>query len=82
MRSSPAFNYYTRITSPMTLLPSSPTIRGFTVNNLRGLVRSLRLRSNGSLDGSLGRRRLPSSCPAACATVCPQFYGNGSLDGS
>ena len=37
--SSPAFNYYTRITSPMTLLPSSPTVRGFTANDLRGSVR-------------------------------------------
>jgi len=38
-RSPPAFNYYTTITSPMTLLPSSPTVRGFTANNLRGSVR-------------------------------------------
>jgi len=65
--SSPAFNYYTRITSPMTLLPSSPTVRGFTGNNLRGSVRyrrrppaaasapvRTRLRSNGLLDRSLG----------------------------
>jgi len=34
MRSSLVFNYYTRITSPMTLLPSLRTIRGFTANNL------------------------------------------------
>jgi len=38
-RSSPAFNYYTRITFPMTLLPSSPTVRGFTANNLRSSIR-------------------------------------------
>jgi len=69
-RSSPAFNYYTRITSPMTLLPSSSTVRGFTANNLRGSVRYLRrplaaawapdrtrLHGNGLLDGSLGGRR-------------------------
>jgi len=68
--SSPVFNYYTRITSPMTLLTSSPTVRGFTANNLRGLVGYLRcllsaacapdrtqLRGNGLLDGSLGERR-------------------------
>jgi len=43
-RSSLAFNYYTRITSLMILLPSSPTVRGFTANNLRGLVRYLQRR--------------------------------------
>ena len=65
----PVFNYYTRITSPMTLLPSSPTVRGFTANNLRGSVRyrqrpppaarapdRTRLRGNGLLVGSLGGR--------------------------
>jgi len=53
----------------MTLLPSSPTVRGFTANNLRGSVRyrrrppaaarapdRTRLRGNGLLDGSLGGR--------------------------
>jgi len=38
-RSSPAFSYYTGITPPMTILPSSPTVKGFTANNLRGSVR-------------------------------------------
>ena len=54
----------------MTILPSSPTIMGFTANNLRGSVRYLRcplaaafapdrtqLRGNGLLDGTLGGRR-------------------------
>jgi len=40
-RSSPAFSYYTGITPPMTILPSSPTVKGFTANNLRGSVRYL-----------------------------------------
>jgi len=40
-RSSPAFSYYTGITPPMTILPSLPTVKGFTVNNLRGSVRYL-----------------------------------------
>jgi len=38
-RSSLAFSYYTGITPPMTILPSSPTVKGFTVNNLSGSVR-------------------------------------------
>jgi len=51
----------------MTIIPSSPTVKGFTVNNLRGSVRYLRrplaaasvpdrirLYGNGLLDGSLG----------------------------
>jgi len=77
-RSSPAFSYYTVITPPMTILPSSPTVKGFTANNLRGSVRSLRLGGNGSLNGLLGGRRLPGGCPAACATVRPWFRGDGS----
>ena len=69
-RSSPVFSYYTGITPPMTILPSSPTVKGFTANNLRGSVRYLqrplaaasapdrtRLRGNGLLDGSHGGRR-------------------------
>ena len=53
----------------MTLLPSSPTVRGFTANNLRGSVRyrrcppaaarapdRTRLRSNSLLNGSLDGR--------------------------
>jgi len=61
-RSSPAFNYYTRMTSPMTLLPSSPIIRGFTANNLRGSVRYLRWR--------LERRIARGSAATACLTDC------------
>jgi len=76
--SSPAFIYYTGITPPMTILPSSSTVKGFTANNLRGSVRSLRLRGNGSLGG----RRLPGGCPAACVMVRPWFRGDGSLNGS
>jgi len=66
VQSSLVFNYYTRITSPMTLLPNSPTVRGFTANNLRGSVRYLRcplavasapdrtqLRGNGLSNGSI-----------------------------
>ena len=40
-RSSLVFSYYTGITPPMTILPSSPTVKGFTANNLRGSVRYL-----------------------------------------
>ena len=58
--SSPAFNYYTRITSPMTLLPSSPTVRGFTANNLMGSVWYLRW--------GLERRIARGSEPTACLT--------------
>jgi len=60
VRSLPAFNYYTRITSPITLLPSSPTVRGFTANNLSGSVRYLRWR--------LERRIAHGSVAAACLT--------------
>jgi len=81
-QSLPVFSYYTGITPPMTILPSSPTIKGFTANNLRGSVRSLRLRGNGSLNRSLSGWHLPSSCPAACAMVHLRFRGDGSLDGS
>ena len=42
MWSSPVFSYYTGITPPMTILPSSPTVKRFTANNLRGSVRYLR----------------------------------------
>ena len=38
-RSSPAFNYYTRIKPHRTVLLKSPTVKGFTANNLRGSVR-------------------------------------------
>jgi hypothetical protein len=41
-RSSPAFNYYTRIKPHTTVLLKSPTVKGFTANNLRGSVRYLR----------------------------------------
>jgi len=58
--SSLAFNYYTRITSPMTLLPSSPTVRGFTANNLRGSVRYLQR--------PLQHRIARGSAAAACLT--------------
>ena len=78
--SSPAFNYYTRITSPMTLLPSSPTVRGFTANNLSGSVRYLRRpwATTCTTDRSvvarcerrLARRRLRfDSYSAACPTA-------------
>ena len=59
-RSTPAYNYYTRITSPMVLLPSSPTIRGFTANNLRGSVRYLRQQ--------LERQIARGSAATACLT--------------
>jgi len=70
MRSSPVFSYYTGITPPITILPSSPTVKGFTADNLRGSVRYWRcppaaarapdlmqLRGNSLLDGLLGGRR-------------------------
>jgi len=58
--SSLAFNYYTGITTPMTLLPSSPTVRGFTANNLKDSVRHLGRR--------LERQIACSSAAAACLT--------------
>jgi len=70
----------------MTILPSSPTVKGFTENNLRGSVQALRLHGKGSLDGSLDGSlsgwRLPGGCLAACATVRPWFRNDGLLDGS
>ena len=70
-RSLPAFSYYTGITPPMTILPSLPTIKGFTVNNLRGSVRywnrspalTLGDLPNGPRGGSRRRRvcRMPGS---------------------
>jgi len=65
-RSSPAFNYYTRITSPMTLLPSSPSVRGFTVNNLSGSVRYLRQQLE---------------CRIACSSVAAACLTDRSVDG-
>jgi len=59
-RSSPAFSYYTGITPTMTILPSSPTVKGFTANNLRGSVRYLRRR--------LERRMVRGSTATACTT--------------
>jgi len=59
-RSSPAFNYYTRIKPHMTVLPKSPTVKGFTANNLRDSVRYLRRR--------LERRIARGSLVAACLT--------------
>ena len=55
-----AFNYYTGITSPMILLPSLPTDRGFTANNLRGSVLYLQWR--------LERRITRGSAATACLT--------------
>ena len=59
-RSPPAFSYYTGITPPMTILPSSPTVKGFTANNLRGSVRYLRRH--------LERRIIHGAAAAACLT--------------
>ena len=66
MRSSPALSCYTKITSLMTILPSSPTVNGFTANNLRGSVRywnrpqaRTAVRDGGWFD----------ACPAACPTA-------------
>ena len=59
-RSSPAFNYYTRIKPHMTVLPRSPTVKGFTANNQRGSLQYLRRR--------LERRIVCGSAATACST--------------
>ena len=60
MRSSPVFGYYTGITPHMIILLKSPTVKGFTANNLRGSVRYLRQR--------LERRIVCGSAAMACST--------------
>ena len=58
----------------MTVLLKSPTVKGFTANNLRGSVRYLRRR--------LERRIARGSAAAACLTDRTRLRGSGLLDGS
>jgi hypothetical protein len=76
-RSSPAFNYYTRIKPHTTVLLKSPTVKGFTANNLRGSVRYW----NRPPARALGN--LPSGSPDGLQMSLRFEAGSGGLpDGS